>query len=160
MKRKKFLKITGLTVAVLLVIVVVFSSTKQVYPLSWGMHAAWFQTNDLAIGGYDAVAYFEEDKAQLGQANFTTVWKEATWQFSSLENQQAFEANPEHYAPQFGGYCAFAVSKGFTAGPDPTQWHLENGALYLFADEGVKADWLSQRGDGVINTCETNWPGE
>ena len=67
---------------------------------------------------------------------------------------------PKKYAPQLGGYCALAVSKGFTAQIDPNSWHIEDGKLYLFNDDNVKSDWLAELDNGVVKQCEVNWTAE
>ena len=68
-----------------------------------------------AIKGYDTVAYFTENKAVEGQAAFSTDYQGAKWLFSSQENLDLFIADPEKYAPQYGGYCAYAVAQNSTA---------------------------------------------
>ena len=81
--------------------------------------------NSAAIKGYDTVAYFTESKPVKGSEEFTTQWHGATWQFSSKENLELFKANPDKYAPQYGGYCAWAMAdgNGRTAGIDSDVWH-------------------------------------
>ena len=69
--------------------------------------------NGLALKGYDAVAYFDQGKAVAGKKDFEHSWMGATWRFSSVENRDLFAKNPEKYAPQFGGYCAFGVTGGY-----------------------------------------------
>ena len=85
----------------------------------------------MAISGADAVAYFKEGKAVEEISEYTNQWKGATWQFKSAENREAFAKSPESYAPQFGGYCAWAVSQGYTASIDPEAWSIVNRKLYL-----------------------------
>ena len=87
--------------------------------------------NATAIKGYDPVAYFKQSAAVKGSPQFTTQWMGATWQFSSAENRDLFAANPEQYAPQYGGYCAYAVSEGHTASIDPEAWKIVDGKLYV-----------------------------
>ena len=78
----------------------------------------------LALKGYDPVAYFKHDKPVKGSAQITHEWVGATWRFASAENRDAFAANPAQYAPQFGGYCSWAVSQGYTADIDPEAWKI------------------------------------
>lgn len=117
-----------------------------------------FQTSQGAIDGYDAVAYFKEAKPVAGKAEFSTEWNGARWQFSSADNLAEFQASPERYAPQYGGYCAFAVANGYTAKSDPSAWHIEAGKLYLNFDASVREQWLARRSE-FIAAALRNWPG-
>ena len=111
-----------------------------------------------AIRGYDPVAYHTEGKAGGGQEKPTRLkWKDATWSFASAKNKELFETAPEKYAPRYGGYCAFAVSRGSTASIDPDAWSIVDGALYLNYSLGVRAQWA---GDipGNIAKGDANWP--
>lgn len=92
----------------------------------------------LAIGGYDPVSYFTENEAKLGSPANTTEWNGATWQFSSAENAQAFAADPESYAPAFGGHCAFGASMGRVAEASPESWRMIDGKLCLMMSGSVK----------------------
>src|SRR5262245_59668076 len=76
-------------------------------------------SQNVAIKGFDTVAYFKESKPVKGSATFTHTWSGATWWFASAENRDAFAADPAKYAPQFGGYCAWAVGHNYTADTDP-----------------------------------------
>lgn len=113
-----------------------------------------------AIRGYDTVAYFslaEGEAPVKGSDEFTHEWNGATWKFASAENRDKFAANPEAYAPQFGGYCAFAVSHGFTKPIRPDAWTVVNDKLYLNLNKGVMKKWLKKR-DERIAKAEANWP--
>src|SRR5579862_9841692 len=68
----------------------------------------------VAIQGFDTVAYFTQSQALKGDARFSYRWMGATWLFSSSGNRDAFAKEPERYAPQFGGYCSWAVSNNYT----------------------------------------------
>ncbi len=114
--------------------------------------------SSLAVGGYDAVAYFKAGRPMPGNAQFSTEFKGATWRFASKENLDAFRANPVAYAPQYGGYCAWAVSQGYTASGDPQFWKVVNGKLYLNYDGSVQAKWEKDI-PGFIAKGEKNWPG-
>ena len=116
-----------------------------------------FTHNKLAIRGYDPVAYFTKGAPTQGQAKFTATFDGATWQFSSLENQKLFEANPAKYAPQYGGYCAYAVSKGYTAKTQPDAWHIVNDKLYLNFNTKVREIWR-QDIPGNVKKADANWP--
>jgi hypothetical protein len=92
---------------------------------------------DVAIKGYDAVAYFTEHKAVKGSEKFTYHWLGANWHFESAENRELFRREPVKYAPQYGGYCADGVSAGtITTNIDPKAWRIIDGKLYLSYDPG------------------------
>ena len=110
-----------------------------------------------AIKGYDVVAYFTEGKAVKGTKQFTYEWKGATWFFASAENLAAFMDKPEQYAPQYGGYCAWAVSQGDTADIDPEAWKIVDGKLYLNYDADIQTKWSADI-PGNIQKADANWP--
>ena len=112
----------------------------------------------LAIRGTDPVAYFTEGGPVAGSSEFTYTWNNATWQFASAENRDLFVANPEQYAPQYGGYCAWAVSQGYTAAIDPNAWKIVDGKLYLNFNKGVQRRWERDI-PGNITRANANWPG-
>jgi YHS domain-containing protein len=114
--------------------------------------------SSLAVGGYDTVAYFKAGKPVQGTAQFTTEYKGATWRFASADNLAAFKANPTAFAPQYGGYCAWAVSQNYTASGDPNYWKIVNGKLYLNYDKSVQATWEKDI-PGFIAKADKNWPG-
>ena len=154
---KKRTKIIFISLVVVMTLVVVLMKSKRVSPLSWG-HKEVNQSlfSDEAINGYDPVAYFTAGEAIPGSKDYTYIWKDASWYFSSEKNREIFIENPEIYAPQFGGYCSFAVSKGFTANSDPNSFEIINDKLYLFDSEGVKLDWMSSLEEN-LNISESNW---
>ena len=114
--------------------------------------------SSLAVGGYDAVAYFKAGRPVAGSDQFSTPYKGATWRFSSKENLEAFRANPTAFAPQYGGYCSWAVAQGYTASGDPEVWKIVNGKLYLNYDRSVQAKWEKDI-PGFIAKGDRNWPG-
>lgn len=116
-----------------------------------------FQKKGLAIGGYDPVAYFTERKPVRGSADFTSTWNGATFRFASAENKSLFDGAPEAYAPQYGGYCAYAVSQGYTAKTDPDAWSVEGDKLYLNFSKRVRRIWLKDV-PGHIAAGDKNWP--
>ncbi len=111
----------------------------------------------VAIEGYDPVAYFTEGKPVKGRKSFETEWNGATWRFASAEHRDAFEATPEAYAPRYGGYCAWAVSQGYTAGIDPEAWKIVDGKLYLNYSRKVQETW-EQDLRGNIRLADENYP--
>ncbi|MEM9315215.1 MAG: YHS domain-containing (seleno)protein [Pseudomonadota bacterium] len=112
---------------------------------------------NLAIKGTDPVAYFDNEGPVKGRKDFEYEWKGANWRFSSAENRDLFIANPERYAPQYGGYCAYAVSQGYTAGIDPDAWSIVDGKLYLNYSLDIREDWEKMR-NAYIEAANKNWP--
>jgi YHS domain-containing protein len=112
----------------------------------------------LAIRGTDPVAYFTQGRPIAGISKFTYTWNNATWRFASAENRQLFAANPQRYAPQYGGFCAWAVSQGYTASIDPNAWKIVDGKLYLNYSKGVQRQW-DRDIPGHISKANANWPG-
>jgi len=112
----------------------------------------------VGAGGYDPVAYFTAHKPVMGKATITYAWKGATWRFASTQNRDAFKANPAKYAPQYGGYCAYAVAKGATASGDPKVWHIVGGKLYFNLSRPVQKLWEKDI-PGNIKAGNKNWPG-
>ena len=110
-----------------------------------------------AVGGYDPVAYFTDGKPVKGSENFPAKYEGTTWRFVSAANRDAFLADPPQYAPQYGGYCAWAVSKGYTAKGDPQAWTIHDGKLYLNYDKRVRATWAKNIPDNV-KKGDANWP--
>ena len=111
-----------------------------------------------AIDGSDAVAYFAENGPVAGSADHTVDWKGATWRFANAANADAFAANPEKFAPQFGGYCAFAASRGYLAPTTPEAWTIYEGQLFLNANLRARELWLRDV-PGNIAKGRANWPG-
>lgn len=112
----------------------------------------------VALHGRDPVAYFSEGKAVPGVARFEHQWMGARWRFASAANRDTFAKAPEKYAPQFGGYCSWAVSRNYTADTDPNAFAVVNGKLYLNYSTDVQARWRIDR-DANITKATANWPG-
>ena len=102
-----------------------------------------------ALRGYDAVAYFTLNNAVKGDPRFEYVWNGAKWYFSSEENMMKFRERPEEFAPQFGGYCSYAVSEGYTADGDPEAWKVVDGKLYLNYSQKVKEKWEHNQAERI-----------
>jgi YHS domain-containing protein len=113
--------------------------------------------SDVAAGGYDVVAYFTTGRPTLGDKAFSTSWKGATWRFASAANLAKFKANPASYAPQYGGYCAWAVANGYTAKGDPRNWKIVGGKLYLNYNDEIQSRWVKDV-PGFIAKGDANWP--
>lgn len=141
---------TAATLAVLFVAIAIAAPAQAAEPV--------FSADGAAIKGYDPVAYFTEEDAIAGKPEFTHDYMGATWRFASAENRDTFAANPEKYAPQYGGYCAYAVSQGYIAPIDPDAWSVRDGKLYLNYSLPVRIRWSLDK-DGYIAAANTNWPG-
>jgi len=112
---------------------------------------------DVAIKGYDPVAYFTMSKAVRGSEDFSHRWLGATWRFSSAEHMKSFQARPAKFSPQYGGYCSDGVAYGqSTANIDPEAWRIIEGKLYLNYDQG-SAQELEEL-EGQLDKAEANWP--
>ena len=120
------------------------------------IYTSWY--DDIAVKGFDTVAYFTENTAVEGKKAHSLEWNGATWRFSSAANKALFEADPEKYAPQYGGYCAWAVSQNQTASIEPEQFTIVDGKLYLNYNQEVKEKWLVDT-SANINVGDKNWPG-
>lgn len=110
-----------------------------------------------AVGGYDVVSYFQPGGPQKGDKAHTFTHKGVEWRFANAANLAAFKADPALYEPQFGGYCAWAVSQGYTAKGDPKHWAVVDGKLYLNYDANVQKTWNTDR-TGFIAKAQANWP--
>ena len=111
----------------------------------------------LALSGYDPVAYFNVGKPTKGAGSIAASFEGATWYFASEANRAAFQADPAKYAPQYGGYCAWAVSQGYTASADPEAWKIVDGKLYVNYNQSVAANWAKDIPTNIKNG-NANWP--
>ena len=113
---------------------------------------------NLAIDGYDPVAYFTESKPVKGSRDFTTDWNGATYRFASAANRDLFIADPAKYAPQYGGYCAYGVAQDTLAPIEPDAWSIVDGKLYLNYDKDIQKKWTADI-PGYLQKAEKNWAG-
>ncbi|MGI9316786.1 MAG: YHS domain-containing (seleno)protein [bacterium] len=137
--------------SLLLLLAVSTSATAAKDPI----YTTLFSSN--AAGGYDVTAYFTEMKPIEGSKDFQTEYKGATWLFASQENLEKFLQDPEKFAPQYGGYCAWAAARGDTYKGDPEHWSLHNGKLYLNYDQEVQDKWIDDK-DVFISQADARWP--
>jgi hypothetical protein len=112
----------------------------------------------IAIKSYDPVAYFEQSKPVKGAKQFTHEWMGANWQFASAANRDLFAGSPAKFVPQYGGYCAWAVSNNYTAEVDPEAWTIRDGRLFLNYSKKVQAMWLKEIDQRIV-AGDRNWPG-
>jgi hypothetical protein len=115
-----------------------------------------FSKGGIAIAGYDAVIYFRENRAAKGKMDHALMWRGATWLFVSDETMEAFEMNPRGFAPQYGGYCAFAAANGQRAPSDPEVFTVLGGKLYLNGSASIRDLWMDQSEEN-ISTADQNW---
>lgn len=110
----------------------------------------------LAMQGYDPVAYFTEGAPTKGDYRISAVYNDATYRFASEENKATFEANPDAYAPAYGGYCAFGTAMGFKFDGDPNHWKIVDNVLYLNLSKDIQERW---EGDipGFIEQAAAQW---
>ncbi|NJL99988.1 MAG: YHS domain-containing protein [Synechococcaceae cyanobacterium SM2_3_2] len=116
-----------------------------------------FATDGVAILGTDPVAYFTLGTATAGDPAFAHDWNGVTWHFANAEHRDLFAADPDRYAPQYGGFCAYAVSRGYTADIDPNAWRIVEDKLYLNLSPRVQSLWERDI-PGNISRADQNWP--
>ena len=121
-----------------------------------GVAFATAAASDIAIKGYDPVAYFVAGKAMKGSESFTYRWRNLTWYFRSGENRDLFAAEPEKFAPQYDGYCAWAMTEKRKAITDPEVWKIVDGRLYLNCSQAAYEKW-SRDIPGNIKKADANW---
>ena len=114
---------------------------------------------NIALSGYDPVSYFTQATPVKGKAQFTATWKGANYHFTSAKNRAVFEQNPKQYAPQYGGWCAYAMAKNKTVEVNPKAFRIEKNKLYLF----YKTRWVDthkkwvERAEKLREKADTNW---
>lgn len=117
------------------------------------------QTADanLALQGHDPVAYFTTGGPLAGDSAHQLTWNGAVWRFATAENKAQFTAEPTAYAPQFGGYCAWATSRGYIAPGDAQHWRIVDNRLFLNFNDRARTLW-EQDITGNIVLGDRNWP--
>ena len=113
--------------------------------------------SDTAVQGHDVVGYFTDGAPVKGSDAFASTYKGAEFKFKNADNLAAFEADPEAYLPQYGGYCAWAVSQGYTAKGNAKNWKIVDGKLYLNFNNSVQKKWEADV-PGFIQSADKNWP--
>ncbi|WP_170466299.1 YHS domain-containing (seleno)protein [Ruegeria arenilitoris] len=117
----------------------------------------YFETDGAVMAGFDPVSYFQGTAPVRGMPEYAVIWKGAEWHFASAENRDLFESNPRAYAPQFGGYCAYAMAQGLLKSTDPMLWDMVDGRLYLTHSPEIEKVWRGDRAE-FIEMAEENWP--
>lgn len=116
------------------------------------------EQGSVAAGGYDVTSYFSADgKPQLGSKAFSVAHRGAQYHFANAINADKFKANPDAFAPAYGGHCAWAMSRGSLAPGDPTKYRVVNGKLYLNFNQQVQDMWVKDI-PGFISKAEAEWP--
>jgi YHS domain-containing protein len=154
-----FSKLSGsilLTAAALVIAFTVSSCGLIPSQTESSINAVNVDQSRLAIKGYDPVAYFSEAKPVQGSSQFTAEHLGATYYFSSAQHQSLFDGNPNKYAPQYGGYCAFGVSKEYKFDIDPEAWAVVDEKLYLNLNKKVQARWVPNK-DQLIVDADAIW---
>lgn len=108
----------------------------------------------VAIKGYDTVAYFTESRPMKGSPEFVHSWRDAKWYFAKAEHRDLFAADPERYAPQFGGFCANGMSMGKVVAADPEAWTIVDGKLYIKFSEGARDRWRQDKAKKIEKANE------
>ena len=154
-----FAKFSGsklLTAAALLIAFAVTSCGLIPSQAQSSINAINVDESRLAIKGYDPVAYFTEAQPVQGSSQFSAQHLGATYFFSSAHHQSMFESDPNKYAPQYGGYCAFGVSKEYKFDIDPEAWAIVDDKLYLNLNEKVQNRWVGNK-DELIVEANSIW---
>ncbi|MEM9740207.1 MAG: YHS domain-containing (seleno)protein [Pseudomonadota bacterium] len=113
--------------------------------------------NNVAVEGHDPVAYFTEGRPVKGERAYATEYNGATFRFASQANLDTFLADPVQYAPQYGVYCAWAISQGYTAKGAADHWKIVDGKLFLNYNKSVQETWEEDI-PGFITLANGNWP--
>lgn len=124
---------------------------------TYGQQGHYFNISGVALNGYDPVAFFLAGKPTLGTKDFAFNWQGVIWYFENQANLEAFQSNPEKYAPQYGGYCAFGMSRGYKAPIQIETWTIVNDKLYFNYNLDVKETWNSKREEFILK-ADKNWP--
>ncbi len=158
MKLRKLASLTAITILSFTAIAACNNVNSDRSVSNKSTAAKVYNKNGVAIQGIDPVGYFKQSKVVKGNNSFTHEWNNATWKFASAENRDLFAANPEKYAPQYGGYCAWAVGQGNLVPIDPSAWKIVNEKLYLNYNKSVQKTWEEDI-PGNIAKADRNWPG-
>jgi YHS domain-containing protein len=134
---------------------VAFAMACAITSVAWA--GEYFEKDGAAIRGHDPVAYFKEGKPVKGTAEHRFEHQGSTFLFATTANRDAFAAEPERYAPQYGGYCAFGMSGGYKAAIDPAAFTVREGKLYLNYNRDVQKQWSADI-PGHVNKADRHWP--
>lgn len=116
-----------------------------------------FSPGNIAINGYDVVAFFSSSGPVKGADSLSFEWKQVTWRFSSRANLDSFRKSPERYSPVYGGYCAYGMSKGYKAPTQADTWQIISGKLYFNYNQEVRTIWNKDQ-NAFIKKADEHWP--
>jgi YHS domain-containing protein len=133
------------------------SNTNQAQTDASAKPPVIYAEDGIAIKGIDPVAYFNQGSPVPGSSEFEYEWEGVTWRFANAENRNLFINEPDQYAPQYGGYCAWAVAQGNLAPIDPNAWSIVDHKLYLNFNKEIQQRW-QQDIPGNIAKANANWP--
>lgn len=136
-------------VCVLFCAVSALASAKQLLNLD---------SNGVAIQGYDPVAFFTQHKPVKGSGQFSSAYNGAKYWFASADDKALFDKEPSKYELQFGGYCAYGVSRGSRAPVKIEAWQIVNDRLLMQYDLDIK-DAFNKDQQGTLKKADQNWPG-
>jgi YHS domain-containing protein len=116
-----------------------------------------YAEDGVAISGADPVAYFELGEATQGSSEHSYEWRGVEWHFANPDHRAMFAENPEKYAPEYGGWCAWAAARGDAAATSPQAWAIEDGDLYLNYNQSIQTRWEKDV-QGFIERADDQWP--
>ena len=147
-----------MAIALIVIIVpVALFFTIKLSPVSWNLVGPINEDNTIAIKGFDPVAYYTAGSAVKGDPKNGLKVNNIIYRFSSPENKLMFKTFPDKYVPQYGGYCATAVSLGYTSDIDPQYWHIEDDRLFVFFNSDSRDDFKSQVSSNIIEKADQAW---
>ncbi len=149
----KYIFYTSLLVAIIFVILR-YSFSISYIPLK--IHTKYYKENNLVLGGYDVVKYFSEKKPRKGLEFYFIKWDDFNWIFNNSGDMKTFNANPQKYAPQFGGYDSYWVTKNIAYPPDPNIFYIYRRKLYLFSSEKNKELFITDIEKSIAD-ASLNW---
>jgi YHS domain-containing protein len=117
----------------------------------------FFESDGLALRGYDPIAYFEINAPTPGRPEHSAVYRGSKFLFASAANREKFAANPERYSPQYGGFCALGTANGYKVSTQPDAFKVVDGKLYFNYDRKVLGLW-SKDIPGYVAKADVNWP--
>ena len=147
------MRIRNVSAGLVLVLLIASVASAQENP----KHYLNVDKHGLALQGYDPVGYFTQNKAVPGDEKLTSSLHGATYRFATAENKALFDADPAKYEPQFGGFCGYAVSKGYTAKIDPEAFIIQDGRLILQYSKSVLKKWNEDPANR-LKSADSNWP--
>lgn len=146
-----------ITVAIMaLVVAAIFAYYLNIMPTNLKIHPSVYKSAGIAIDGYDAVNYQNQKSANKGNVTYKFKFNDNHWIFMSKANMNMFIKKPNKYIPQFGGFCTYSISEGYTYPPNPQVWKFQKGRLYLFKDEEAKSLAVANWKEVLIN-ADKNW---